>query len=135
MQASQRFARRVFLGAGAYGILALAPQYFLEDKLGRDYPPAITHPEHYYGFIGVALAWQLAFLVIASDVRRFRPLMPVAVVEKLVFAIPAFALLAAGRVAPAVAVFGAIDLLLAVLFSLAWLRTRERAEPSIASAG
>jgi hypothetical protein len=38
------FARRVFMGAGIYGVVALAPLYFLEERIGRDLPPAITHP-------------------------------------------------------------------------------------------
>ena len=52
-----RFARYSFLIAGIYGLLSLSPMYFLEAKNGRDFPPAITHPEYYYGFMGVALAW------------------------------------------------------------------------------
>jgi hypothetical protein len=51
-----RFARVVFLVAGIYGILVLLPQYFLEERIGIDSPPPITHPEHFYGFVGVALA-------------------------------------------------------------------------------
>lgn len=51
-----RFTSRLFLIAGIYGLLVLVPQYFLEEKNGRDYPPAITHPEYYYGFVGVAVA-------------------------------------------------------------------------------
>jgi hypothetical protein len=39
------FAKRVFLIAGVYGVLVLAPQYFLEARIGRDFPPPITHPE------------------------------------------------------------------------------------------
>ena len=81
------FARRVFRIAAIYGILALAPQYFLEENVGRDFPPPITHPEHFYGFVGVALAWQFLFLVIANNPVRFRPAMPVAVVEKLAFGV------------------------------------------------
>ena len=69
------FARRTFLIAGVYGLLALVPMYFLEGRIGRDIPPPITHPEYFYGFIGVAVAWQVAFLVIARDPVRFRPLM------------------------------------------------------------
>jgi hypothetical protein len=57
------FAKRVFFLAGVYGILALTPMYFLEARLGRDFPPPITHPEHFYGFVGVALAWQVLFAV------------------------------------------------------------------------
>jgi len=48
-----KFARVVFLVAGIYGLIVLLPQYFLEAKVGLDSPPPITHPEFYYGFIGV----------------------------------------------------------------------------------
>jgi len=68
-----RFAKIVFLVAGIYGLLILTPMYFLENKIGRDTPPAITHPEYFYGFVGVALAWQVLFLVsraIPSDTAR-----------------------------------------------------------------
>src|SRR5689334_16082459 len=75
MDKRNKFASRVFLGAGIYGVIALLPQYFLEKKLGQDFPPPLTHPEHFYGFIGVALAWQLVFLTISRDVQRYRPLM------------------------------------------------------------
>jgi hypothetical protein len=68
---AMRFARWVFLLAGIYGIVAIGPQYFMEEKIGQDYPPAITHPEYFYGFIGVGLAWQVAFLIIARDPARF----------------------------------------------------------------
>ena len=53
------FAKRVFFIAAVLGVIVLAPQYFMEAKVGRDFPPPITHPEHFYGFIGVALAWQM----------------------------------------------------------------------------
>ena len=78
----------------------------LEDRIGRDYPPPITHPEHFYGFVGVAVAWQIAFLIISRDVVRFRPLMLAAIVEKASFALPTFALFASGRVAAATAAVG-----------------------------
>jgi hypothetical protein len=118
-----RFARIVFNLAGVYGVLALAPQYFLEQRIGRDYPPAITHPEHFYGFIGVALAWQLLFFVIARDPVRMRPAMLPAIVEKLAFGIAAPVLYAQGRVVAAVLGFGIFDLVLATLFFIAMVRT------------
>ena len=116
------FARRVFLVAALYGILALAPQYFMEAKIGRDYPPPITHPEHFYGFIGVALAWQLLFLVIARDPVRMRPAIVPGIVEKLAFGIAAPVLFALDRVPAAVLGFGIIDLVMATLFFIAWRR-------------
>jgi hypothetical protein len=51
-----RFAKAVFLIAGIYGVMILTPIYFMEGKIGRDTPPAITHPEYFYGFLGTALA-------------------------------------------------------------------------------
>ena len=116
------FARRVYTVAGIYGLLVMFPQYFLEDRIGRDNPPPITHPEYFYGFIGIVLVWQLAFLVIARDPARFRALMPVTVLEKLAFAIPVAILCVQGRVTHAVLLFGAIDLVLGLLFFLSWRR-------------
>jgi hypothetical protein len=117
------FAKRCFLFAGIVGLLMLLPQYLLEDQIGRDYPPPITHPEQFYGFVGVAAAWQVAFLIIATDPIRFRPMMIAAVLEKLSFAIPSAVLFMKGR-SPAV-IFGAgmFDLFLGVLFALSYLRT------------
>ena len=74
-----RFARRVYTVAGIYGLIVMLPQYFMADRIGRDTPPPITHPEYFYGFIGVVVAWQIAFLVMARDPQRFRALMPVTV--------------------------------------------------------
>ena len=50
-----KFAKIVFWGAGIWGVLTLAPLYFIFDMIGRQDPPAITHPLFYYGFVGVAL--------------------------------------------------------------------------------
>jgi hypothetical protein len=118
-----RFARRVYTIAGIYGLIVMFPQYFLEDKIGRDYPPPITHPEYFCGFVGIVLVWQIAFLVIARDPARYRALMPVTVLEKLAFAVPVILLHLDGRVAAAVIPFAVIDLVLGTLFLIAWRRT------------
>jgi hypothetical protein len=121
------FARRVYTLAGLYGLIVMLPQYFLEERIGRDNPPAITHPEYFYGFIGVVVVWQLAFLVIARDPVRFRAIMPVTILEKLVFAVPVMVLYAQGRVAPATVFFGGLDLVLGALFLMSYLRTTDMA--------
>ena len=118
-----KFARYVFLIAGIYGLIILLPQYFLEEKNGRDFPPAITHPEYYYGFIGVAVAWQVVFLILAKDPKRFRPMMIPSVLEKLSFAIPALVLFFQNRVSFFVVVLGIPDQVLGVLFVIAFLKT------------
>lgn len=123
MTTSPRFARLVFFIAAVYGITLLAPQYFLEQKVNTDFPPAITHPEYFYGFVGLALVWQFAFVVIARDVVRFRPLMPIAVLEKLSFGGAAVVLYALGRLHMQVLALGLLDLVLGALFVVAYFRT------------
>jgi len=117
------FARRVFLAAAIYGVLVLLPQYFLEARIGRDFPPPVTHPEHFYGFVGVALAWQVLFVVVARDPVRYRPVMPVAVLEKLAFGVAAVVLFSQGRLHAAVLGAGLVDLVLAALFVAAFRLT------------
>lgn len=121
---TDRAAQRVFRYAGIYGLITLVPQYLIELGIGPPGSLPIQRPEHFYGFIGVAAVWQLVFLMIASDVRRFRPLMIPAILEKLVFGIPVLLLFAKGRIGADVLVFGAIDLILAVLFFLSYRSTQ-----------
>ena len=118
------FARRVFHIAGIYGLVVLLPQYFMEERLGQDYPPPINHPEHFYGFIGVAAAWQVAFLIIAREPVRYRLLMLPGILEKLSFGIAALALFAQGRLARTVVAFGVLDLVWAGLFAWAYVKVR-----------
>ena len=121
-----RFARYTFVAAGTIGIIVLAPMYFLLERTGLDNPPPITHPEFYYGFIGVALAFQLVFLIIATDPVRFRPLMLAGIVEKFAFVIPTFYLYWHGRVAGSIAVGAALDLMWGVLFVASYFKTVDR---------
>ena len=119
-----RFARIVFGIAGIYGLLALAPMYFLENKIGKQTPPEITHPEYFYGFIGVALAWQFAFLAISTDPGKYRAMILPSIVEKITFGIAVLILLAQGRVAMSTVGFASIDWILAVLFTGSYFKTR-----------
>jgi hypothetical protein len=121
-----RLAKWVFLLAGVSGVLLLIPPYFLESKTSEDYPPPITHPEFYYGFLGVTLAWQFLFLVIATDPVRYRMAMLPAMLEKASFALAIPLLYAAGRVAGVWVGFAAMDATWLVLFVIAYLRTPKR---------
>lgn len=133
MNINIRFSRLVFLIAGIWGVIVILPGYFGEKMIGAQDPPAITHPEYYYGFIGLALAWQIAFLMIAADPVRLRPLIPAAIVEKLAFATAVAILFASGRVAKLVAISAAVDLLFGVLFAIAYSRLG-KGEQTIAKA-
>jgi len=109
--------------AGIYGLLVLSPLYFLEERTGRDYPPAITHPEYYYGFVGLGLAWQVAFLIISRDPARYKPLMIPSIIEKFSYAIAVAILYSQNRVPNTISVTALIDLMLGLLFVVAWLKT------------
>ncbi|MFC1719799.1 hypothetical protein ACFL00_01495 [Pseudomonadota bacterium] len=120
------FARRVFFWSGIYGILVLLPMYFLREPLERLFPPATNHPEQYYGFIGVALAWQFVFLLLASDVRRFRPLMLPAIAEKFLAAAAAIWLYFTQQIELAILGPFLIDLLLGFLFIISYFLSADR---------
>jgi len=119
-----KFARIVFLIAGIYGLLVVLPQYALETRIGIDTPPPITHPEFFYGFIGVTTAWQIIFLIISKDPVRYRPMMLASVVEKISFVIPAIFLFQQNRMAPFMLAPAGADLVLGTLFVIAFVKTR-----------
>lgn len=121
-----KFAKIVFWIAAIWGFIALTPLYFLYDTIGRRYPPPITHPDFYYGFVGVALAFQVVFAIIGSDPVRFRPMMIPSMLEKFSYAGALIVLHLQGRLAASQLAFGGVDFLLGVLFITAYLRTRTR---------
>lgn len=118
-----KFAKWIFLIAGIYGLIVIPPMYFLENQIAHDLPPAITHPEYFYGFIGVTLAWQILFLVLAIDPPRYRLMMLPAFVEKASYGIALIWLFMQQRVPGINLGFALIDLSLGVLFLMAFWRT------------
>ena len=118
-----KFAKVVYWVAGIWGLLIITPLYFMFDVIPKKDPPAITHPGFYYGFVGTALAWQIAFLFIARDPVRMRPMMIPSMVEKFAYGIAIVVLVMQGRTRPTDLVFAATDTLLGILFVAAWMKT------------
>jgi hypothetical protein len=118
-----KFAKIVFWLAAIWGFLFITPLYFMFRLIGEKDPPPITHPAFFYGFVGVALVWQIAFAFIATDPIRFRPLMIPAILEKLVYSVPVIILVLQKRMNPTDLMFSATDLTLCALFLAAYLRT------------
>ena len=118
-----KFARIVFWIAAIWGFLIITPLYFMFNLIGEKDPPPITHPAFFYGFVGVALVWQIAFIFIARDPIRFRPMMIPAILEKLVYSVPVIILVLQKRTNPTDLMFSATDLTLGALFLAAYLRT------------
>jgi hypothetical protein len=119
-----RFSRIVFMVVGIYGLIVLLPGFFSEKILAGKMLPPVTHPEFYYGFFGVAIAWQVAFLIISHDPQRFRPIIPAAILEKLVYCVACGVLLILGRIPLIVAMGGAGDFILGTLFTISYFRLR-----------
>jgi hypothetical protein len=119
-----RFAKIVFWIAAIWGVLVLAPLYFMFDLIGRNDPPSITHPGFFYGFVGAGLAWQVVFFVIAMDPVRYRPIMIPSVLEKVSYVAPVVVLVLQGRMHPSDLVFVGSDFVLGVLFVVAYLKTQ-----------
>jgi hypothetical protein len=124
-ESEMRFARIVFLVAGLWGLLSLPPLYFLFDYIGRQEPPPISHPQFFYGFVGVALAFQFVFLTIATDPARFRPLMLPSVLEKFAYMVPVAMLYWKGRITASTAATAVPDTVLCLLFIAAWFKLGE----------
>ena len=124
-----KFAKVVFWIAAIWGIVVIAPLYFLYDTIGRQDPPPLTHPGFYYGFVGCALTWQFAFIVIARDPVRFRAMMIPSLLEKFSFAASQTVLYFQHRLHPSDLFLGGVDGLLGVLFFVAFLRTADETRP------
>ena len=119
-----KFAKIVFWIAGIWGVLVITPLFFMFNLIGRQDPPPITHPGFYYGFVTAALAWQIAFFVIARDPIRLRPLIVPAVIEKFGYGIVVLALVSQNRMRSSDLMFGCVDLLLGALFVAAFIKTK-----------
>lgn len=122
-----RFAKVVFWIAAIWGFVVITPLFFIFDRIGVQDPPPITHPGFYYGFATVTLAWQIAFVVIARDPARLRPMMIPAIFEKYLYVIAATVLYVQARIKAPDMIFVAADAILGVLFVVAWVKTSKAA--------
>jgi hypothetical protein len=118
-----RFAKVVFWIAAIWGVLVLTPLYFIFDRIGVQDPPPITHPAFYYGFVAVALAFQIAFFVIAKDPVRLRPMMIPAMLEKFAYGATLLVLYLQNRLHLQDLALGGVDMVFGVLFLAAFVKT------------
>jgi hypothetical protein len=123
MELPMTFARIVFTLAGIWGIVVLTPIYWLVEVTGRAYSPPADYPHFFYGFVSVAMAWQIAFLIIGTNPARFRALMIPAILEKLGYVTVLAVLYSQGRVSPVDAQAAVPDGLLGLLMLTAFVKT------------
>jgi hypothetical protein len=122
-----KFAKIVFISAGVWGMLVLTPLYFSTASIGGQHPSPATDPLFYYGFLAVTMAWQFGFLAIGSNPVRFRLLMIPAILEKFIYIVSVAMLYTRARIAMSDVLITVPDLVLGVLFILAFLRTPKAA--------
>lgn len=118
-----KFAKYVFIAAGVWGIAVLTPLFFLVDITGRPYPAPTDYPHFYYGFLAVAVAWQIAFLLIGLNPVRYRLLMIPAFIEKAGYVLATTLLYGQGRISADEVGTAIPDSLLLVLFVVAFVKT------------
>jgi hypothetical protein len=124
------FAKIVFTVAGILGIIQLLPLYFLFDFIGRRTPPGINHPEYYFGFAGVALAWQIVFLMIGKDPRRYRAVMVPSILEKASWVLTLVVLSAQHRIGISTVLLAPSDFVLGLLFIASYAKTKPGPRPA-----
>jgi hypothetical protein len=123
-----KFARAAFIGAALWGVGVLTPFYWLVDVTGRQYLPPTDYPQFFYGFFGVALAWQIAFFIIGTNPVRYRALMIPGMLEKFGHVATVVVLYGQSRISTRDAQAAIPDLLLGLLFVVAFAKTDGPAE-------
>lgn len=126
-----KFAKAVFTIAGIWGLAVTLPLYFLFGYIGRQSPPAINHPEFYYGFVGVTVSWQLVFLVIAKNPSQYRSLIIPSILEKFSYVLANLVLFHRRDLSASQALPSGTDLVLAILFIFAYVTTRVDSNQSL----
>jgi hypothetical protein len=128
------FAKWVFTLGGLFGLIMITPLFFLEGEMARMSGAPISQPENYYGFVGVTFAWQLVYLVIGRNPAPYRPMMLLGALGKLIFASACWTLAYQGRTPILTAVIASPDILLAILFVMAWFKSKPASVDAAAEA-
>jgi hypothetical protein len=124
-----KFAKIVFWIAGVWGVMVIVPLFFLRSAVEKQAPAAVlTHPEFYYGFACAVLMWQIAFFIIAHDPARYRAMIVPPTLVKFGYAATIAILHLNGQVGAAQLPFAAADLILGILFMIAFFRIRSKTE-------
>jgi hypothetical protein len=51
------------------------PMALAEKTVEQIMPPAVNHPEFFYGFVFLNICWQVLYLFLSTDPIRYRPMM------------------------------------------------------------
>jgi hypothetical protein len=127
-----KLAKWIFLIAGIFGVLVTIPMALAEKAVEQIMPPAVHHPEFFYGFVLLNACWQVLYLFLSTDPIRYRPMMIPSFAAKASGVVALSWLLLQGRISDQWTVTIFIDGIWALLFVLAFwtagraARKRER---------
>lgn len=123
----EKIVKRIYQGAGIYGLLILVPQLFLGNSIvsATPFPININYSPYFEGFMLVAIAWQVTFLLIATDPKRYRLIMLGTILEKAGFAFLCLYLKFFKDISPDIFLGGMVDLLLMFAFIFCFWKTEK----------
>jgi hypothetical protein len=98
--------------------LVLHFRYNQPQRSASDHPSRVL-----LRFVSVGLAFQVAFIVIAGDPVRLRPMMIPSVLEKFGYGATLLVLYLQNRLHPQDLALGGVDMLFGVLFLIAYFKT------------
>jgi hypothetical protein len=127
-----KLAKWIFVVAGIFGVLVTIPMALSEKAIEQIMPPAVNHPEFFYGFVLLNACWQVLYLFLSTDPIRYRPMMIPSFLAKASGVVALTWLYLQGRISNQWAVTVIVDGIWALLFLLAfWRAGREpkRSEP------
>jgi len=113
-------AKWIFRIAGIYGLVVMIPIAFAEKLIEQIMPPAVNHPEFFYGFVLLNISWQVLYLILSRDPLRFRPLMVPAFIAKASAPLALGWLVMQGRIPSQWVTTAILDGVFALLFLIAY---------------
>ena len=121
-----KFAKWVFRTAGVFGLIVMIPMLFAEKLIAEMMPPAVAHPEFFYGFVILNACWQVLYIFLSRDPQRFRPMMIPAFFAKASGPVALIWLYLQGRISSQWITTSIMDGVFAILFLVAyWVTGKE----------
>jgi hypothetical protein len=118
-----KLAKWTFRTAGIFGLIVMVPLLFAEKLIVQIMPPAVNHPEFFYGFVILNICWQILYLFLAMDPIRYRPMMIPSFFAKASGPIALLWLYFQGRISSQWITTSILDGVFAILFVVSFLLT------------
>jgi hypothetical protein len=123
-----KLAKWTFRTAGVFGLIVMIPMLFVENLIEQIMPPAVNHPEFFYGFVVLNICWQILYLFLAKDPIRFRPMMIPAFLAKASAPVALIWLYLQRRISSQWITTSIMDGVFAILFLVSYWATRHETE-------